>query len=459
MKCTCSFFKIAVLHVLFISVLLFIPLLVKANESLISLECPTHIRCDNKLTIPLIISNAPVINSFGIELRYSSQITFSNCNFQDCLTEHFDYIDCNSPETGRLKLGGFTTNHPIEEGSNGCLARLEFHVVDNCNSYKFWIRISGLFDELKGIETKWCPPPQPQPITTTTVPICTVRISPASISLNSRETQRFKALTDCNGDVVEGTYNWEISPASTIGSTINTDGLFVAGDNETGSAIQEFVRVTDSDHDNASDVASVTIKPKAIPIPECEVKITPAIKTIYTGEIIEFHAATTCDGEPIEGTYVWTVDSSIGSSIDTSGLYTSGHTDTDVVDTVRVVDVANGEIADTATIHVIGTFIEVWPDPMLRSHLFRLPVWIAIRGTNTHFDLTTTIHYTPSPDITPLFHLALGPKFLWGFALVNPQLSQTEPSPLTITVNTPALSEAVSDTITLYMLPWVLEKE
>lgn len=464
MKFKCWYYRM--LSLLWFFILLF-PVLGYSDEPLLSLKCPDQIVCGTHITIPLMLSNAPEIDSFGIELQWFGQITFKGYSFQGCLTEGFDFIDCNAPEINRLKIGGFTTKNGIAAGSSGCLVTLEFEVAAQCNPNKFGIIIASLFDDLKGMEIDDCEPApisstttiRPRPTTTTTVPVCTVSINPQTVTLASKAAQRFKVLTTCDSSVVEGRYKWELSPASTIGSAITGDGLFFAGNNQTDSDVQETVKVTDRAHNNASASAVVTIKRKEIPIPECEVTITPSTETIYTRETISFAAETICDGEPAQGTYLWSVNSTIESTIDDSGLYTSALTDTEVTDTITVTDTAHGNVTDTVSVSVIGTYIEIWPDPMLRSHLMWLPALIFINGTNTHFDLTTTISFTPAAEVTPLFQLYWCPTLMWSFALINPNFNQVETSPLTITASTPAVSETIHDTIDLSMLPWILKEE
>ena len=78
---------------------------------------------------------------------------------------------------------------------------------------------------------------------------------------------QFSARTTDGGEKVEGTYSWEIVSGSTIGSTIDDDGLFAAGDNTTDFEIEETVKVTDTAHEDKSATATVSIKVKEPPPP------------------------------------------------------------------------------------------------------------------------------------------------------------------------------------------------
>ena len=93
----------------------------------------------------------------------------------------------------------------------------------------------------------------------------------------------------------------------------------------------------------------------SIPVPICDVVIVPFSETVESGGTIEFIALTACDDVEVEGNYEWTVISTIGSSIDeNTGFYTAGenNTDSDVADTIRVTDIANGDITANASVTV-----------------------------------------------------------------------------------------------------------
>ncbi|MCX5884802.1 MAG: hypothetical protein NT096_02640 [Proteobacteria bacterium] len=100
-----------------------------------------------------------------------------------------------------------------------------------------------------------------------------VTISPSSVTLDSGEKQNFKATTTADGEVISGSYTWEISPASAIGSTISSSsGLFTAGSNNSSNSIPETIVVADTANRNAQAMAAVTVLP--IP-PSSPVLISP----------------------------------------------------------------------------------------------------------------------------------------------------------------------------------------
>ena len=81
----------------------------------------------------------------------------------------------------------------------------------------------------------------------------------------------------------------------------------------------------------------------------CELAISPTSATVYTWESIQF--STTLNGECNTPCNNWEVLSSIGSTIDSNGLYTAG--DTAGSDTVTVTDNCNMDISDSAYVNVL----------------------------------------------------------------------------------------------------------
>jgi len=82
--------------------------------------------------------------------------------------------------------------------------------------------------------------------------------------------------------------------------------------------------------------------------PECELTISPSSETVYTWETIQF--GTTLNGDCDAPCYDWEVLTSVGSTIDSDGLYTAGGTAG--IDTVTVTDNCNEDISDSATVEV-----------------------------------------------------------------------------------------------------------
>jgi hypothetical protein len=154
---------------------------------------------------------------------------------------------------------------------------------------------------------------------------------------------QFSAKTILDGEEVDGTYQWDIVPASTIGSTIDKNGLLTASNNTSGYNSMETVRVTDIIHENNSVTASVIIKAEKHPSGGCELSVSPSSATVLTGETLRFLASNsgkTC----VKGSYKWGISSKIGSHINSKGLYTAEKNDTgnSVIDIITAEDATNG---------------------------------------------------------------------------------------------------------------------
>ncbi len=173
-------------------------------------------------------------------------------------------------------------------------------------------------------------------------------ISPSSIILNSKGLLQFSAKTISGGDEVEGTYTWKISPASTIGSTIDKSGLFSVGSNTTCSNVMETIVATDVLHKKESAETTVLIKPKEPLLPGCKLSINLSSVTVHSGNSISF-VATSSGKSCAETSYAWSINSNIGSTINTDGVYKAGKNDADssAIDIIIVKDKANNTSASS----------------------------------------------------------------------------------------------------------------
>jgi hypothetical protein len=148
-------------------------------------------------------------------------------------------------------------------------------------------------------------------------------ISPALSVINSKGMLALDAQTIADGQEVRGKYKWAILPPSTIGSTIDENGVFTAGVNTSSTPVQETIRVTDASHKSISGTATITIEGAKESPEGCSLLVTPSSAEIAPGNVITFTAAKlgkTCG----EGSYQWKVSSKIDSSITDKGVYTAG---------------------------------------------------------------------------------------------------------------------------------------
>jgi len=236
---------------------------------------------------------------------------------------------------------------------------------------------------------------------------------------------------------VQGTYIWAISPPSTIGSSINEEGIFNAGENTTDSNIVEIVKLTDIAHENKSATAMVTIKLNENISSNCKVKINPSSATVSSVDTLTLIAHTVGD-ECESDDYEWLVESMIGSVIDQEGNYSAGRNDTEskMTDFITVVDHANGDIKRTAIITVEMEMgqkeFTVIPDTLLGSRWIFLPYFLLIIGEDTRFDLSSNISFTPEEDILKLWHMGFG-DILIALVFLYPDPQEDT---ITITIST-----------------------
>lgn len=189
----------------------------------------------------------------------------------------------------------------------------------------------------------------PQPTTTIQQPTSPYRIliTPSALTVDPGSVSRLNAKTLLQGKEVEGTYDWKIVPASSIGSTIDKNGQFVAGTNAVGFNVEETIRVTDTR--NSTDAETVvTITPQAQAADDCQLAINPASVTLYPGETFVFTGRAL--GEKCrEGEYEWRVNTRIGSDITADGTYRAGRNSIgkETIDIVIVEDAVNGTTAQS----------------------------------------------------------------------------------------------------------------
>jgi len=302
----------------------------------------------------------------------------------------------------------------------------------------------------------------PATTTTTTPSSCKVSISPLSATIRSGTTLQFNAKTVCGGAEVEGEYIWDIDPGSTIGSAIDGDGLFTAGDNTTDSDVDETVRVTDTAHGNKSATANVTIKVKQTPV-GCEVEISPLAATVSPGDTVTLIANSIGDCDtPL---YAWALTTETdslhepqeGGACD----YTAGSNDgtEPLTDLITVTDTTNDVNAEAAiTIQAEGVSIEVSLDSVWKSNWIPLPYLMVIEGEGTHFEaLNTTLAFEPPGAVFPFWPLVLNDIYIWDIIWVMPGwFSGWEDQTVTVTVTTE--NEVVSDDFVIELFPFILNQ-
>jgi len=284
--------------------------------------------------------------------------------------------------------------------------------------------------------------------------------------VNSGEAVRFGALTALDGSVIENSYQWEIDPPSTIGSSISSDGTYVAGMNLNGSDVMEAVKVTDVVY-GISTSAAITVRYSYLPVPgDFEVTVTPLQGMVASEGTINFTAATTLPNssgmeETNSPSYEWSVSSSIGSQIDAvTGLYKAGENEVghQASDVITVVDHANGNTTKSAEVIVTyGKITCIFPSTILASRWLPLPYLCVITGEHLNIDpFYTLVHFEPEGDILPLS------KFGFDDFMIVTILVQPNPVAHEVDIvldNNGEYAVANNLPVTIDMLPWILDEK
>ena len=177
-----------------------------------------------------------------------------------------------------------------------------------------------------------------------------VEVTPASVSLETGETQQFSALGRMSdGSTSSVSVNW-----TETGGTINSSGLYTAG-----STPGTFRVIATRQGGTQADTSTVTIT--APPPTLSAVVLTPASVTLAAGANQQFSASgRMSDGSTSAVSVTW---SATGGSVSGAGLYTAGST----AGTFRVIAVQQGgTLADTSSITITPaaptlTAVEVTP--------------------------------------------------------------------------------------------------
>lgn len=152
------------------------------------------------------IDGAPrAVDAFGFDIVYNSKVLQYTGTFQaEELSRGFDFFNVHSSAPGRVRVGGFTTNGQIEEGSSGRMVTLEFTVINPGNTslslvnpvddVAGWPMTAGIFN---GVTTQ---PPRDQPAEKTPEPGTDGSQAPSSqVALSSTTddagTRRLRSTT------------------------------------------------------------------------------------------------------------------------------------------------------------------------------------------------------------------------------------------------------------------------
>jgi hypothetical protein len=158
---------------------------------------------------------------------------------------------------------------------------------------------------------------------------------------------------------------------------------------------------------------------------ECQVAITPAGILVASTETVSFSAAaaSAACGTPQP---LWSVESSVGSTIDENGIYTAGENSlaTDMADNVHVTDAVSNTSA-IATVIVsalpVGVLNLIVPESIFSFHGFQSLQLLLFSCDEGQFSAASRLSFNPSGDIQPLLVFA-GGRFMLALVLVQPDV-------------------------------------
>ena len=194
-----------------------------------------------------------------------------------------------------------------------------------------------------------------------------------------------------------------------------TDGFIeVSGSNSSTTTSVNYPTTT------LPSTTTTTIEPV-----ECTITITPASISVASEEQVEFTAIVTgaeCNSPELQ----YSVESTIGSTIDDTGNYQAGENNTGatLTDTVLATDYANN-ISATATISVSSfparEITRITPKTIYSSPLRARLNLLIIKSDQRIFKNTSNLSIEPAGEITPLGSIAAG-RIMLAFVSVKPNV-------------------------------------
>lgn len=105
------------------------------------------------VTFTIWIDRAPnAVDAFGFDLLYDSAVLrYTGTFFPEELSRTFEFFDANEPQTGRIRIGGFTAGTPVDAQHSGRLVTLEFSVIGSGNAN---VSLANLVDDLTAWSTQ-----------------------------------------------------------------------------------------------------------------------------------------------------------------------------------------------------------------------------------------------------------------------------------------------------------------
>jgi len=301
-----------------------------------SISCVSCHNGTNYVLTTVSVSNIPEeLEYMDMYISYDPEkLEYAVYSFEDCLPDSM-YGVMDFPDDGMLYVYFFNST-PIPAGTSGDIVKLTFlNLVPPDISDICIMRDTG------EPWHNWCELPT----------CCHINLEPDTKTVESGEQVQFSAESFYCEETPS--YSWSIE--TEIGSSIDTNGLYTAGQNtDCTHYLKDTITITDTA--NGTE-ATATISVKYVP---CEIIIKPKDKMVLPGGTVQFTIEQDgcCKSTP---KYTWEITEmgSTGSVIDTNGLYTAGSTTG--VDTIKVTDTRNGNATDSTTVVIKPCGLQILP--------------------------------------------------------------------------------------------------
>ena len=234
--------------------------------------------------------------------------------------------------------------------------------------------------------------PPPAPVVTGVI------ITPATAVVQKGNTQTFSAaVTGANNPAQ--TVTWSVSGNTSAGTDINSSGLLTVGADETAATIT--VKAVSTADNTKFGTATVTVTNTPLPpATVSSVTVSPSNGSVQAGETKTFMATVTGTNNPPQDV-TWSVsgNSSIGTTISSTGVLTVGEDETAASLTVTATSAFDNTKYGTATVTV--TVTETPPPVPTVTAVTVTPATAAVQKGNTKtFSASVTGTNNPSQDVT-----------------------------------------------------------
>ena len=284
------------------------------------------------------------------------------------------YSNTTRLTSGATKLGVTTSTYSPDVSSTG--TTYYYCMVTNTNNSATGTKTATITSTIAEVTVSTAPPPAPA--------VTGVTVAPDTITVQKGNTQSFSASVTGTNNPAK-TVVWSVSGNTSVGTTIDTSGLLAVAVDETANTLT--VTAVSTVDNSKSGTAAVTVSTAPPPAPAVTgVTVAPDTITVQKGNTQSFSASVTGTNNPAK-TVVWSVsgNTSVGTTIDTSGLLAVAVDETANTLTVTAVSTVDNSKSGTAAV-TVSTAPPPAPPPVpaVTPVIPPVPLYNAdVTGTNT----------------------------------------------------------------------------